>query len=463
MQVNLLFAGAGCGKTTKLLDILEQELKTHKPQEIAYVSFTREGSYVGRDRAIKKFNYKQDDFPYFRTLHSIAFRELKMKQENMLQKKHYKILSEKMGMDFLGYYTEDLINNDDKYLFFNEMYRNNPEAAARMYLKDLNTWKLEYVNKNYRSFRNICKLNDFTDLIEKFTAKNKALPVKIAFIDEAQDLTTLQWRMVWTAFKDCERIYIAGDDNQAIFEWSGADVKYFLNLKANIEILDKSYRLPENILNLSNTIVDRIQNKVDKELKGTDKKGEVIRITELEELNINPDETYMFISRNNKFIKDIEKYLQSKGLLYYKKGNKSTVKKEYEAIKKFEEVRKLNIMTEEDEYKLKPHLKKSVDLTKEWYKNFNWDNEKLLYFREIIANKNFNWDNIKIRVNTIHTVKGGEADNVILLTDITKNVNRNLQQNPDSENRVLYVGITRAKERLYIRDPHSRYYYRIFY
>ena len=59
----------------------------------------------------------------------------------------------------------------------------------------------------------------------------------------------------------------------------------------------------------------------------------------------------------------------------------------------------------------------------------------------------------RIRLSTIHAAKGGEATNVVLLTDITKRVYKNYQENPDDENRVFYVGLTRAKENLYLIEP----------
>lgn len=46
-------------------------------------------------------------------------------------------------------------------------------------------------------------------------------------VDEAQDLTPLQWDMVVKIAKSVWRVYIAGDDDQAIYEWNGAEVEYF--------------------------------------------------------------------------------------------------------------------------------------------------------------------------------------------------------------------------------------------
>ena len=46
-------------------------------------AFTQKAAYEARDRAIKKFNLTEDDLPYFRTLHSLAFRKLGIKKKKM--------------------------------------------------------------------------------------------------------------------------------------------------------------------------------------------------------------------------------------------------------------------------------------------------------------------------------------------------------------------------------------------
>ena len=67
----------------------------------------------------------------------------------------------------------------------------------------------------------------------------------------------------------------------------------------------------------------------------------------------------------------------------------------------------------------------------------------------------------RIRLSTIHAAKGGEADNVVLLTDITTRVYKNYQQNPDDENRVFYVGVTRTKENLFLIEPQTTRCYQL--
>lgn len=60
--------------------------------------------------------------------------------------------------------------------------------------------------------------------------------------------------------------------------------------------------------------------------------------------------------------------------------------------------------------------------------------------------------NSRIRVGTVHSVKGMEADNVALLTTISKRVEQGMEDvdQHDEECRIAYVGVTRARRRLYV-------------
>src|SRR4030042_6827906 len=123
-DVKIIFGAPGCGKTTRLMEILEVELGRNDPAQVAFVSFTRKGTYEGAERAKTKFKLRDADLPYFRTLHSIAFRAMKLSKYDMISRTDYKAFSDAMGMKFVGYYTEEFYNNDDKYLFLHFLKRN---------------------------------------------------------------------------------------------------------------------------------------------------------------------------------------------------------------------------------------------------------------------------------------------------------------------------------------------------
>lgn len=461
MDIEITFGPPGTGKTSYLLQVLEREMRSHGTEEIAYVSFTKEGANQGRRRAFSELSVDEESVPYFRTLHSIAFRSLRMRRSQVISKRDYRLFSDKMGMKFTGYYTEDFRHNDDLYLFFNILHRNNPRTASNyLYVLDIDI--LRHVTRNYREFKEYYRIYDYTDMIELFNKENRALPVKVAIIDEAQDLTTLQWNMIWVAFRDCERVYIAGDDDQAIYEWSGADVNYFLGLDGSVNILRKSYRLPKNILEFSKRITRLIGHRVDKDYEGLDEMGEVTEVNSLEEIEITEDEAWLFLSRNRYFLEFVKVFIKNKGLLYTNRGKLSIDHKEVEAIKLFERVRKTREMSKADETSLRYHrVRPDFDLGLPWYDNFDWDTGRINYYRDIIANRT-DLGRCNIRIDTIHSVKGGEADNVVVLLDITRQVYLNTIHNPDSEHRVFYVACTRAKKRLFVVHGDYRYQYQIY-
>ena len=65
----------------------------------------------------------------------------------------------------------------------------------------------------------------------------------------------------------------------------------------------------------------------------------------------------------------------------------------------------------------------------------------------------------RIRLDTIHGVKGAEADHVLLCTDISTRTRKEFETKPDAEHRVFYVGTSRAKQSLHIVIPQTPNFY----
>ena len=87
-----------------------------------------------------------------------------------------------------------------------------------------------------------------------------------------------------------------------------------------------------------------------------------------------------------------------------------------------------------------------------WYDVFQSDYEECLYIREMLSNGEELSKSPRVKLSTIHSAKGGEADNVLLMLDNTKTIRDSVEKSPDKqdeEHRVWYVGITRARNNLY--------------
>jgi len=461
METKIIFGAPGCGKTTTLMDILEMELKQNSPDRIAYVSFTRKGTYEGRDRAMELFNYKENDLPYFRTLHSIAFREGNYSRADLMAPKDYKVFSDALGMKFTGYYTQDFIHNDDRYLFYDTILRENPKRA-KVFAEELDTHTVALVSHNLERFKQQYSVIDFTDIVSSFINRNKPLDVDVAIIDEAQDLTTLQWEMCHLAFKNCKRVYIAGDDDQAIYEWSGADVDHFLKIRGEKTILHQSYRMRRHILQYAKNISALITNRVDKQFEPIDEGGNIFHHNTLDEIKIKDNESYYFLARNNYFLSLYKDLMIKKSKLFMYKKDTSFSTKEIVNINMYEKQRKGIKLNEQAEMSLRVYLRRNANMRAPWFESMEFTergalthSEKIGYYRDLIRNK-VKLEEPKIMINTIHGVKGGEADNVVIMMDFTRAVRKNFEQNPDSELRTLYVGLTRAKHNLHIVYSQSK-------
>jgi superfamily I DNA/RNA helicase len=79
------------------------------------------------------------------------------------------------------------------------------------------------------------------------------------------------------------------------------------------------------------------------------------------------------------------------------------------------------------------------------------------YIRKMRSNNEQLNKKPRILLSTIHGVKGGEEQNVVLLSDLSLNTQKGYERNPDDENRLFYVGATRTKEHLHIVEPKNFY------
>ena len=85
--------------------------------------------------------------------------------------------------------------------------------------------------------------------------------------------------------------------------------------------------------------------------------------------------------------------------------------------------------------------------------------------QELLENGEKLEDKARIFMSTIHAIKGGEEDNVILSLHqgdkIQKSIKRSIDKR-DEEERVWYVGITRARNNLYkLKSKIKRKEYRL--
>ena len=97
-------------------------------------------------------------------------------------------------------------------------------------------------------------------------------------------------------------------------------------------------------------------------------------------------------------------------------------------------------------------------------KNYDWMDmlkgiapDEREYLRSCLRNGEKFSEKPRITISTIHQSKGGEADNVVLRTDMGRYSWENTHK--DEENRVWYVAVTRTKQNLFIVRPRGLRHY----
>lgn len=457
-EVNLIFGPPGTGKTTHLLRLLENELKTVSAESIAFVSYTKKGVEEGTARATDKFNLAPKDKRFFRTLHSLCFKNLGVRRESMVSAYHMHVLGNVIGTKLNMLSTEGYITDDDRYIQGDHLLRNNFKKGKE-FLSELSRRKFEYIVGSYAAMKRQLRLYDFTDLLQEYVIRGTPLPVKTAFVDEAQDLTPLQWEVVKKMFSHASKVYIAGDDDQAIYSWAGADVSAFLNLDhTSKKVLDYSFRLPTPILDFALSITNRIspEHRQQKVFSPAPHAGSVTHCSDWNDVPLNMGST-LILARANVTLTQAKLWLRSLFLPYTLKGVPGIDPVWFEAIQAYEQWQG---GAGDDTILPFSHHFTRLDRDKPWHIFADMPYKDKLYAQRMWE-KGI-WSVPPVRLETIHSSKGAEADHVVLALDITPRVARSFFGNWEDELRCYYVGATRAKKTLTLKHSKEPVSYPLF-
>ena len=175
-------------------------------------------------------------------------------------------------------------------------------------------------------------------MILDFTKSDKSPKFDVVFIDEAQDLSLMQWdmtRSIWNKTKDS---FIAGDDDQAIFRWAGADVDSFIALEGQYLPLTQSYRIPAKVHGLAMGIINKIRNRIDKTWQPRVSQGLLHRHFDIESIDMSTGD-WLVLSRTRHMLTDIEESLYRQGLYYENRYKRSSEKELHQAATSWEHLR----------------------------------------------------------------------------------------------------------------------------
>ena len=481
-MIRKILGPPGTGKTTKLLKYVNTFYKLGTPlNKIGYFAFTTKAADEARDRMLDMHTELQSkDLPYFKTLHALAFAKLGLKKSNVMQPEHYEDIGSSVGIEVTVYTNGEektgFVDSDSEYFNIINAARIKEvdvmqEYNTDMYSENIDKRMLSILAEEVNSYKRAYSLVDFTDMIEKFNQSKLCPEFDVIFVDEEQDLSPIQWKMYDILKTHSKHIVLAGDDDQAIYGWAGADVHRFQKENAKNIVLPQSYRVPKAVQTLANCILERIPDdrKLSKMWQPRTDEGHVQRVIAIEDVPLEQG-TWLVLGRTHSKLEALKENLKERGIYYEYKNRKSYRQRLFRNILNytkwtnggelslteckdlFEFLEIEWIKTEERLYKLEEF---GFTFEDPWYQVFKSDPEESLYIRQMLSNGEKLQDAPRVKLSTIHSAKGGEADNVLLILDNTKKIREAVEKNQDKrdeEHRVWYVGVTRTKQNLYIME-----------
>ena len=570
-EVIRLFGGPGSGKTTALLDRVEELIESEEDVEvrdILVVSYTRAAAAEIRERLAERLDTTPRSLRgNVCTMHAKAYDLLNLSRNDVVGESDKEEFCEDFGLEFEDEYegsrrrsarsttlgnkviaTSQWLQRtrrdvgdwyDVPFQWNDEEVRLPPEIDdnAQTGNKYTPTWPSDDdrldIPEAIRAWRNWKGSNDivgFADMLERVKQRSLLPNVDYLIIDEFQDITTLQYDVYEEWRPHLKRVLIAGDDDQVVYAWQGADPDLLLEEEVDEDvILPNSYRLPSRILNAVNQEVRHIEKRQEKDLKPRKEGGTVEALRNRSMLDLTrevrrtveqTDETVMVLFRARyqmfQFIDEFidegipfrcltDQRMWTDRLTQYVDGIEALSVDEpmtglqarrladmladsafgtgerddfFDALDDREEESGVDDLTDleiepdlvRDFVPFAPEPPAAADMLR-----------KVTSFQERSVDAYFNsqyrgMERNRVRLGTIHSAKGREADHVIVATDLTEKVVEQMAATieqagkevphvdeftkhtspvptlTDNERRVFYVGMSRARERLVLLE-----------
>ena len=304
------------------------------------------------------------------------------------------------------------------------------------------------------------------EMIERGEVETTKIAKSVLVIDEAQDMGADDFRLVRALMRQNEdmRVIAVGDDDQNIYAFRGSDSGNMISLAqqegAKLYEMTANYRSDKAIVNCANRFVQRIPGRMKQRpiCSATGKEGKVISLKSLVGTELKPQDTTAILTRTNEETMQVAYELQKRGLHatvaqsmgVFRFGNLAEVRYFLKQIGNEDITISKEKWQEAKRRTLKKYASSScLSVMQHFFADFEETHGSLYRsdLREYIFESNIedfiSADEKSVFVSTIHKAKGREFDTVYLLSPV-----------PDgrdiSEMRSYYVGLTRAKQNLYL-------------
>jgi ATP-dependent DNA helicase, Rep family len=568
--VTRLFGGPGSGKTTALLDEVDEILDADDVtiRDILVVSYTRAAAAEVRERLAERLDISPRALQgNVATMHAKAYELLDLSRSDVVDDSDKEEFCEEYGIEFEDKYggagrrTARSTTLGNKIIATSQWLQRTRRDVADWYDVPFQ-WNVEEVRlppdidpnaqegnkytptwssdddrihvpdviQAWRSYKSDHGMVGFADMLERVKQRSLVPQVDYLVIDEFQDITTLQYDIYEEWKPTVDRVLIAGDDDQVVYAWQGADPNLLLDADRDEDVvLPNSYRLPSKVLSVVNQEIRHIDKRQEKDLHPRKEGGNVEGIESPSMLDLarnvrhtvergDGEETLMILfraryqmfqfideflplgmpfsaltdqrmwtDRLTQYVHGIERFDRDETLTGLQAQRLADMfqasafgTKERDALFDFiddqqeaadvDDLAKISIEPDviSDHAPFAPDTAAAGDMLR-----------KVTSFQRKSVEAYFSgdyrgMDPSQVRVGTIHSAKGREADHVFVATDLTEKVVEQMaasvdedtvpgvdeftsRTNPvpiltDNERRVFYVGMSRARERLVLLE-----------
>ena len=349
-----LFGVAGAGKTTACMKILmeflgtntdlsselkekikQADIKNLEITDIAFTSFTKASITSITEKINEESNIiiPKHSESWIRTLNSATWKLSNFNETNFITKKKLVTFFKSQNIEFEREEGEEQMSAGELIQdIYNSLLNTLGRGVNRLSDSEIELFLIEdYQKKNFQVFENynvdflIAKLrtydewkieNNLKDYIDSliFVLENKIdIPCKILIVDEAQDLSFIQTKIVDMWIEDFNKDFfiIAGDDDQTVHEWNGAKPEYLIKVNCENMLnhkLERTYRMPLNVSMFCNEILKMINYRERKTITSKKPDGDIIYNPNYSIYNLNlfldnydkSSETSFLLFRTNK-------------------------------------------------------------------------------------------------------------------------------------------------------------------
>jgi len=294
----LILAGAGSGKTKTLttrLAYLIGEVGID-PMNTLTLTFTNKAASEMRYRAINLIGQNSSSMPLLCTFHKFGLIFLKFNIEKLGRKNTFNIIDSDDQKRMVKAICKDLKIDMQTSFITSEIskYKNallDPqEVLEKAELSDYIKVAKIYIEYQKRLLEN--NLVDFDDLLAltyKILLENEELRKETSnryqyiMVDEYQDTNELQYQLLKLLCSEHNNICVVGDDDQSIYGWRGANIRNILEFHnhfegAKVVKLEINYRSTQQILDVSNKLIEHNRNRLGKKLISHIGSGEDVKL-----------------------------------------------------------------------------------------------------------------------------------------------------------------------------------------